>query len=114
MRSSIPHNPLAGVPATGITVSVPGHEGPDGRIGTAREPGYRVLEGIRAAQPFRPLALSTASRLGLWGCSGGGLVTSWAARRAAVRRPGGARPSHSPVGGGWAHPIDGMSGPHGR
>lgn len=65
----------------GWAVSVPDHEGPSARIGAPREPGYAVLDGIRAAQAFAPLGLaSTRTPVGMWGYSGGGLATGWAAQ----------------------------------
>lgn len=65
----------------GWAVSVPDHEGPSARIAAPREPGYAVLDGIRAAQAFAPLGLAGArTPVGLWGYSGGGLATGWAAQ----------------------------------
>ncbi|MFD1811176.1 lipase family protein [Rhodococcus gannanensis] len=65
----------------GWAVSVPDHEGPSARIAAPREPGYAVLDGIRAAQAFAPLGLAgTRTPVGLWGYSGGGLATGWAAQ----------------------------------
>ncbi|MGW5075280.1 lipase family protein [Rhodococcus sp. NPDC004095] len=65
----------------GWAVSVPDHEGPAARIGAPREPGYAVLDGVRAAEQFAPLELSASGTpVGLWGYSGGGLVTGWAAQ----------------------------------
>lgn len=65
----------------GWAVSVPDHEGPAPRVGTPREPGYVVLDGVRAAEQFAPLGLSGArTPVGLWGYSGGGLASAWAAQ----------------------------------
>lgn len=66
----------------GWAVSVPDHEGLGGRFGAAREPGYRALDGIRAALGFAPLGLGAATPIALWGYSGGGLATAWAAELA--------------------------------
>ncbi|WP_081880902.1 lipase family protein [Prescottella defluvii] len=64
----------------GWAVSVPDHQGPSARLGAPREPGYVALDGIRAAERFAPLGLSGAQTpVGLWGYSGGGLATGWAA-----------------------------------
>ncbi len=71
----------------GWAVSVPDHEGLGGRFGAAREPGYRALDGIRAAVGFAPLGLSPADPVALWGYSGGGLATAWAAELAAEYAP---------------------------
>ncbi|WP_299562516.1 lipase family protein [uncultured Mycolicibacterium sp.] len=70
---------VAAALAEGWAVSVPDHEGPDGSWGAPYEPGYHVLDGIRAAQRFAPLGLSAAAPVGLWGYSGGGLASAWAA-----------------------------------
>jgi hypothetical protein len=65
----------------GWAVSVPDHEGPGSHLGAAREPGYAALDGIRAAEGFSPLGLAGASTpVELWGYSGGGLASSWAAQ----------------------------------
>ncbi|MFI6870302.1 lipase family protein [Nocardia sp. NPDC050406] len=71
----------------GWAVSVPDHEGPEGRFGAAREPGYRALDAARAALAFGPLGLHPRTRIGLWGYSGGGLATAWAAELAAEYAP---------------------------
>ena len=47
--------------------------------GAPYEPGYRVLDGIRAALNSERLALSPSAPIGLWGYSGGGLASAWAA-----------------------------------
>lgn len=65
--------------AEGWAVSVPDHEGLLGSWGAPCEPGYRVLDGIRAALSSERLALSPAAPIGLWGYSGGGLASAWAA-----------------------------------
>jgi Secretory lipase len=65
--------------AEGWAVSVPDHEGRQGRWGTPYEPGYRVLDGIRAALSSERVGISPAAPIGLWGYSGGGLASAWAA-----------------------------------
>jgi acetyl esterase/lipase len=65
--------------AEGWAVSVPDHEGSQGRWGAPYEPGYRVLDGIRAAVRSERVGISPAAPIGLWGYSGGGLATAWAA-----------------------------------
>ena len=65
--------------AEGWAVSVPDHEGPLGLWGAPYEPGYRVLDGIRAALGSEHVGLSPSAPIGLWGYSGGGLATAWAA-----------------------------------
>ncbi|WP_280235161.1 lipase family protein [Nocardia cyriacigeorgica] len=73
--------------ARGWAVSVPDHEGMRGHFGAGREPGYRTLDGVRAALDFAPLGLSATTPVGLWGYSGGGLATAWAAEVAADYAP---------------------------
>lgn len=65
--------------AEGWAVSVPDHEGIHGSWGAPYEPGYRVLDGIRAALSSERLGLSPSAPIGLWGYSGGGLASAWAA-----------------------------------
>lgn len=65
--------------AEGWAVSVPDHEGLRGMWGAPYEPGYRVLDGIRAALSSDRIALSPSAPIGLWGYSGGGLASAWAA-----------------------------------
>ncbi|GAB7070792.1 lipase [Mycobacterium hodleri] len=64
--------------AEGWAVSIPDHEGPLGIWGAPYEPGYHVLDGLRAALNTESLNLSDEAPLGLWGYSGGGLATAWA------------------------------------
>ncbi|MGU3432508.1 lipase family protein [Actinomycetes bacterium M1A6_2h] len=71
----------------GWVMSLPDHEGIDGRWGAPVEPGYCTLDGIRAAMSFEPLDLDHAAPVALWGYSGGGLATSWAAEAAADYAP---------------------------
>jgi triacylglycerol lipase len=70
---------IAAALAEGWAVSVPDHEGPRGIWGAPLEPGYHVLDGVRAALNYEPLALAADAPVGLWGYSGGGLATAWAA-----------------------------------
>jgi triacylglycerol lipase len=64
--------------AEGWAVSIPDHEGPGGTWGAPREPGYHILDGLRAALDHQALDLSHRAPIGLWGYSGGGLATAWA------------------------------------
>lgn len=73
---------IASALARGWAVSVPDHGGIGGRFGVPREPGYRALDGIRACLNFAPLGLSATTSVALWGYSGGGLATAWAAEMA--------------------------------
>jgi pimeloyl-ACP methyl ester carboxylesterase len=70
---------VAAALAEGWAVSVPDHEGLRGSWGAPYEPGYHVLDGLRAAANHTPLKLSSDAPIGLWGYSGGGLATAWAA-----------------------------------
>jgi len=78
---------VAAALAEGWAVSVPDHEGPNGRWGAPCEPGYRILDGVRAALNCGRLGLSAAAPVGLWGYSGGGLATAWAAEMTAGYAP---------------------------
>ncbi|MFC4127957.1 lipase family protein [Nocardia rhizosphaerae] len=71
----------------GWAISIPDHEGMLGAWGAPREPGYRTLDGVRAALSFVPLGLRPGAQVGLWGYSGGGLATSWAAETAPTYAP---------------------------
>jgi hypothetical protein len=73
--------------AEGWAVSVPDHEGSKGVWGTPHEPGYRILDGLRAALSSESLGLSAAAPIGLWGYSGGGLATAWAAEVSGTYAP---------------------------
>ena len=76
---------IAAAVAEGWAVSVPDHEGPHGAWGTPYEPGYRILDGLRAA--VDALELSEAAPIGMWGYSGGGLATAWAAEMSGAYAP---------------------------
>jgi alpha-beta hydrolase superfamily lysophospholipase len=70
---------IAAAVAEGWAVSVPDHEGLAGAWGAPYEPGYRTLDGIRAALSSDRIGLSPSAPIGLWGYSGGGLASAWAA-----------------------------------
>ncbi|MFD3592975.1 lipase family protein [Nocardia sp. NPDC058640] len=71
----------------GWAISIPDHEGMLGAWGAPREPGYRALDGIRAALAFEPGGLDSTTQVGLWGYSGGGLATAWTAEMALTYAP---------------------------
>ncbi|HEX9834324.1 MAG TPA: lipase family protein [Mycobacterium sp.] len=73
--------------AEGWAVSVPDHEGRFGMWGAPYEPGYHVLDGLRAALGSKRLGLSPDAPIGLWGYSGGGLATAWAAEMSGSYAP---------------------------
>ncbi len=78
---------IAAALAEGWAVSVPDHEGTEGRWGAPFEPGYRVLDGVRAAVGTERPGLAADAPVGLWGYSGGGLATGWAAEVCAHYAP---------------------------
>ena len=78
---------IAAVVAEGWAVSVPDHEGRTGMWGAPYEPGYHVLDGLRAALSTEQLGLSPDAPIGLWGYSGGGLASAWAAEMSGSYAP---------------------------
>ncbi|MEV2223259.1 lipase family protein [Nocardia vinacea] len=71
---------IAALISQGWAISVPDYEGLDGHLAVAEEPGYMPLDGIRAAERFEPLGLDGANTpVALWGYSGGGMGSGWAA-----------------------------------
>ena len=78
--------------AEGWAVSIPDHEGRTGMWGAPYEPGYFIPDGVRAALSAERLGLSPSAPGGstpvaLWGYSGGGLATAWAAELCADYAP---------------------------
>ena len=71
----------------GFAVSIADHEGLLGVFGAPREPGRRVLDGVRASLAFEPAGLVADSRVGLFGYSGGGMASAWAAQEAPTYAP---------------------------
>lgn len=78
---------IAAAVAEGWAVSIPDHEGRKGMWGAPLEPGYHVLDGLRAALNTERLNLSTEAPIGLWGYSGGGLASAWAAEMSGSYAP---------------------------
>lgn len=78
---------VAAVLAQGWAVSIPDHEGTDGIWGAPHEPGYHILDGLRAAINTESLGLYADAPIGLWGYSGGGLASAWAAEEYANYAP---------------------------
>ena len=78
---------IAAAVAEGWAVSVPDHEGRHGMWGAPYEPGYHVLDGLRAALNTQWLELSPSAPIGLWGYSGGGLASAWAAEMSGSYAP---------------------------
>ena len=78
---------IAAAVAEGWAVSVPDHEGRAGMWGAPYEPGFHVLDGLRAALNTERLGLSPSAPIGLWGYSGGGLASAWAAEMSGSYAP---------------------------
>ncbi|WP_310961814.1 lipase family protein [Nocardioides terrisoli] len=78
---------VAALLARGFAVSIADHEGQAGSFAAPREPGYRVLDGLRAALAVPALGLDPELRMGLIGYSGGGMATSWAVEMAGDYAP---------------------------
>jgi acetyl esterase/lipase len=78
---------IAAALAEGWAVSIPDHEGRKGMWGAPYEPGYFILDGIRAALSAELLGLSPSAPVAVWGYSGGGLATAWAAELCADYAP---------------------------
>ncbi|HVW33834.1 MAG TPA: lipase family protein, partial [Acidimicrobiia bacterium] len=72
----------------GWAVVVTDYEGPRNAFTAGHMAGHGVLDGIRGAEALSGTGLSgTATPVGLWGYSGGGLATSWAAQLAPAYAP---------------------------
>ena len=78
---------IAAALAEGWAVSIPDHEGRNGMWGAPFEPGYFILDGLRAALNAERLGLSQSAPVAMWGYSGGGLATAWAAELCADYAP---------------------------
>ncbi|GGC53355.1 lipase [Hoyosella rhizosphaerae] len=65
--------------AEGWAVAMPDHGSIADRFLTPRQPGFAVLDGIRAATSFEPAGLAgPQTPTALWGYSGGAIASSWA------------------------------------
>lgn len=64
--------------AKGWAVVVTDYQGPRNAYGPGRLEGHAVLDGIRAVKSLPALGVAE-SKVGLWGYSGGGLASGWAA-----------------------------------
>ncbi|WP_306358627.1 MULTISPECIES: lipase family protein [unclassified Nocardia] len=80
IHSNVEYLELAASISQGYAINVPDYEGLNGHLAVAKEPGYMVLDSIRAAERFEPLGLDGANTpVALWGYSGGGMASGWAA-----------------------------------
>jgi hypothetical protein len=69
----------------GFTVTIPDFEGTDEHWGAGHEAGYGTLDAIRATETY--LKLSPATRVGMYGYSGGSIAADWAAELAPSYAP---------------------------
>lgn len=61
----------------GWAVAMPDHGGGDNRFLTPRQPGWAVLDGIRAVENFSRMGMNESTPVGLMGYSGGAIASSW-------------------------------------
>ncbi|MEV8377771.1 lipase family protein [Kribbella sp. NPDC056861] len=73
--------------AKGWAVVVTDYQGPRDAYGAGRMSGHAVLDGIRATLASPEAGLSARTKVGIWGYSGGGLATGWAAELQASYAP---------------------------
>jgi secretory lipase len=78
--ANIDSTSISGALNNGFAVSIPDYEGPLSEFAAPRQPGYAILDAVRAANHFPALGLTGArTPVGLWGYSGGSLASGWAA-----------------------------------
>jgi hypothetical protein len=65
--------------AEGYAISYSDYEGPQSQWTAGPKSGRGVLDGIRATLNYSPAGLPASTPVGLWGYSGGGGATGWAA-----------------------------------
>jgi hypothetical protein len=73
--------------AKGWAVVVTDYQGPRDAYGAGRMEGHAVLDGIRATLASPEAGLTARTKVGIWGYSGGGLATGWAAELQASYAP---------------------------
>ncbi|MFD9889777.1 lipase family protein [Amycolatopsis sp. NPDC059027] len=71
----------------GYAVVYSDYEGPNSDFMAGPQAAHGVLDGIRAAQHFAPAGLAADGPVALWGYSGGGFATTWAAEQQASYAP---------------------------
>ena len=71
----------------GFTIVIPDTEGQHADFGASREYGINTLDSLRAAFRSPAVGLTSATKVGLIGYSGGAIATEWAAELAAGYAP---------------------------
>ncbi|MEV6072847.1 lipase family protein [Nocardia sp. NPDC052001] len=80
IHSTAEYLELAASISQGYAINIPDYEGLHSHLAVAKEPGYMILDSVRAAEAFEPLGLDGANTpVALWGYSGGGMGSGWAA-----------------------------------
>jgi secretory lipase len=77
---------IAAYVVAGFTVTVPDYEGTNLDWGAGQESGYGTLDAIRATENY--LGVSSSTKAGMVGYSGGAIATEWAAELAPSYAPG--------------------------
>ena len=76
---------IATYAAAGFTVTVPDYEGENLDWGAGQESGYNTLDAIRATENY--LRVSSSTKVGMLGYSGGSIATEWASELAPSYAP---------------------------
>jgi hypothetical protein len=76
---------IAAYVLAGFVVTVPDYEGEDLDWGAGQESGYGTLDAIRATESY--LGVSSSTKVGLVGYSGGAIATEWASELAPSYAP---------------------------
>lgn len=63
----------------GYAMDIPDYEGPGSAYLAGVQSAHAVLDGLRAVRQFYPAGVTPTTPLGMWGFSGGGHATAWAA-----------------------------------
>lgn len=73
--------------AKGYAVVYSDYQGPNSDFAAGKQSAHAILDGIRAVQHYQPTGLTPRTPVALWGYSGGGLATTWAAEQAGSYAP---------------------------
>jgi len=71
----------------GYAIVYADYEGPNSEFIAGMQSAHGVLDGIRAVLNYAPDGLSPSTKVGLWGYSGGGAATGWAAEQKQLYAP---------------------------